>query len=645
MLRRVIGVTGVLLLLGCGGDAASWADDEATVQLALAPTSKSLPITWQGQQTGYWCGPGSTRMALTARMSSPPTQTTLANYMGTTVNGTNHIGLVANALNHYLGTSVYVTRNISDPPAAGQQQALQNTIVGSISNGYAMVANVISGWRPPGYPGGTIYHYVAIVGYDQGGARALVADPAAACAAGSGWCNVPKTYWVSISNLATWIGGKGYAGTNLAPKDDAPQSGTLIGAIYQGGNTANRVAGAVVKVGSASVTTGADGLYQFTLAPGSYTASVTKAGYASTQVTRTVTAGTQTWGSMEVTPTATTGTLRGKIFLVNPADASDMSTAVSGATVRIGTQTFTTGADGMYLANLAPGTWEVKASKTGYQDATLSRAVTANTTTWGSVGLSAASAPDTQAPQVAITSPAAGASLDVARVRLTGTASDDRGAISEVKVSLNGGAPVAVPVSAGAFDVEMKLSPGANTVVATARDAAGHEARAERQARFAAGLTGHATLDSGEARAGALAQLLDDAGNEAARTSTDAEGRFDFDVTLVPMDGVVVVSAEGLRTAREAVHLDDEQRATLSVTMLAGVDEGVSTQGPGDGEQGGDEPTTGDEPAQTTPTHTGTPEEAQGEVMTGVGGCSATGVFDAMPWLVGLAFALRRRRC
>jgi hypothetical protein len=38
----------------------------------------------------------------------------------------------------------------------------------------------------------------------------LIADPAGEGAGGSSWTNVPRTYWISISDLATWIGGKGY---------------------------------------------------------------------------------------------------------------------------------------------------------------------------------------------------------------------------------------------------------------------------------------------------------------------------------------------------------------------------------------------------------------------------------------------------
>jgi hypothetical protein len=154
-------------------------------------------------------------MALGTRMASPPSQTTLASYMGTTVNGTNHIGLVANALNHYFGSGGYTSRSINEPPTAGQRKLLEQDIVARIGSGYPIVANVISGWRPPGYPAGTIYHYIAIVGYDQSGpvTKVLIADPAAEGHGGSAaWNGLPRTYWISLWDLGTWIGGKGYTG-------------------------------------------------------------------------------------------------------------------------------------------------------------------------------------------------------------------------------------------------------------------------------------------------------------------------------------------------------------------------------------------------------------------------------------------------
>jgi hypothetical protein len=177
------------------------------------PDSRSLTVQWQGQQTGYWCGPGSTRMALSTRMANPPSQSTLASYLGTTTDGTDNIGLVAGALNHYLGVDFYSAKPMDDPPTAAQQAGLEHDILVRIGDqGYPLVANVISGWRPPGYPSGTIYHYVAIIGYDQSGARVLIADPAGDGAGGSSWTAVPRTYWISVVDLGIWIGGKGYAG-------------------------------------------------------------------------------------------------------------------------------------------------------------------------------------------------------------------------------------------------------------------------------------------------------------------------------------------------------------------------------------------------------------------------------------------------
>lgn len=173
---------------------------------------KVLPFVWKGQETGYWCGPGSTRIALSTRLSTLPSQTTLAKYMGTTTAGTDYVGLVVNALNHYFPTTRFKSKAMYDPPTAAQRTALKADILANIRAGYGMVANVVSGWRPPGYPSGTIYHYVAIVGFDAGGDKVLIADPAAEGSAGAGWTKVPRTYWVSVYDLGTWIGGKGYTG-------------------------------------------------------------------------------------------------------------------------------------------------------------------------------------------------------------------------------------------------------------------------------------------------------------------------------------------------------------------------------------------------------------------------------------------------
>ena len=183
------------------------------------PVKKVLNFVWQGEADYYMCGPSAARMALSARLSNLPSQQELANYMGTTTDGTDYVGLVRNALNHYLNISSYAETDLpGDPPSAAQQVALKKALVDSIDGGYGLVANVVSGWRPPGYPpSGTIYHYVAVVGYDASGDKVLIADPAATgcgngeCGnSGSEWYNLPKSYWINTSDLGEWITPKGY---------------------------------------------------------------------------------------------------------------------------------------------------------------------------------------------------------------------------------------------------------------------------------------------------------------------------------------------------------------------------------------------------------------------------------------------------
>jgi hypothetical protein len=183
------------------------------------PTKKTLNFVWEGEQQYYMCGPSAARMALSTREANLPTQDELASYMGTTTNGTDYIGLVRGALNHYLNITSYEETDLpDDPPSAAQQDALKKQLVASIDAGYGLVANVVSGWRPSFYPqSGTIYHYIALVGYDAGGDKVLVADPAAtgcgdgACGSpSSGFYNVPKSYWINTSDLGVWITPKGY---------------------------------------------------------------------------------------------------------------------------------------------------------------------------------------------------------------------------------------------------------------------------------------------------------------------------------------------------------------------------------------------------------------------------------------------------
>jgi hypothetical protein len=169
-------------------------------------TANTLSIDYQVQQTGYWCGPAATRIALSARIS-PPSQADLAAQLGTTENGTDYIGQVTGVLNNDLGTGWYETKNMpNDPPTQAQRDLLWNDIVLDINNNYPIVANIVAppGNQPPGYPSDqTIYHYFTVIGYDDANSTVLIADPAS--------FSGNQIYWLSFDQLATLIPPKGYA--------------------------------------------------------------------------------------------------------------------------------------------------------------------------------------------------------------------------------------------------------------------------------------------------------------------------------------------------------------------------------------------------------------------------------------------------
>ncbi|MFD7157347.1 C39 family peptidase [Kribbella sp. NPDC059898] len=166
---------------------------------------KTLTIDFQYQQTGYWCGPAATRIALSARIS-PPSQQQLANELPTTTNGTDWIGQVTRVLNNHVGTGWYETKEMpNDPPTQAQRDLLWRDIVLDIDNNYPIVANIVApaNNHPPGYPNYTIYHYFTVIGYDSGDQTVLIADPA-------GFAPT-ATYWLTFNQLATLIPPKGYS--------------------------------------------------------------------------------------------------------------------------------------------------------------------------------------------------------------------------------------------------------------------------------------------------------------------------------------------------------------------------------------------------------------------------------------------------
>lgn len=176
------------------------------------------------QEQPWDCGPASAQTVLNGR-GIIASESELIREIGTTVNGTDYVGLIERVLDVRVPdaryTSVYVEH---DPASPAEKETLWRNIVQSIDAGFGVVMNWVAppGNKPrgvkgspnPAYSGGTTFHYVSAMGYDDSGARALwIAD--------SGFR--PFGYWISFDQAATLIPPKGYAFADVtAPSPAAP---------------------------------------------------------------------------------------------------------------------------------------------------------------------------------------------------------------------------------------------------------------------------------------------------------------------------------------------------------------------------------------------------------------------------------------
>ena len=164
---------------------------------------KELDVQYKAQENYYYCGPASTRIALSAQ-DKTPSQDEVARHLGTTENGTNSAEDTTRVLEDLTGED-YETTTIPDQAAAERHHdELQSDITETINDERAVVINIAGtvvdtdGVRHS-YPGG---HYVAVVGYRDGGEPVKIADPAKPDRG---------TYWVDVEQVAEWIATRGYS--------------------------------------------------------------------------------------------------------------------------------------------------------------------------------------------------------------------------------------------------------------------------------------------------------------------------------------------------------------------------------------------------------------------------------------------------
>lgn len=167
------------------------------------------------QETYYWCGPASSQTVILSKTGRLVAEAELARKLTTTVNGTDYIGYFPRVLNEYLPGANYEHRNMpNDPPSGAQVEQLWADVTNSINGGWGVVANIVAppsnypravapSTQSPAYGGGTVYHYIALMGYAGAGnnRRIWIAD--------SGFS--PYGYWISLAQLASLIPPKGYA--------------------------------------------------------------------------------------------------------------------------------------------------------------------------------------------------------------------------------------------------------------------------------------------------------------------------------------------------------------------------------------------------------------------------------------------------
>ncbi|MGW9192440.1 C39 family peptidase [Micromonospora chersina] len=182
--------------------APAQAGPKALSTVAKGKSERSAGYEYEAQPNFFYCGPASTRIALSAE-GKEVSQDELAAKLGTTENGTDSALDITRVLNEYTGGK-YKTTEIRDDVATKEQvERLRADVRAAVDQGRPVVANILGGALDidgveHSYPG----HYLTVVEYKDDGNTVLIADPASP--------NEP-TYWMDVTELANWIAGRGYS--------------------------------------------------------------------------------------------------------------------------------------------------------------------------------------------------------------------------------------------------------------------------------------------------------------------------------------------------------------------------------------------------------------------------------------------------
>ena len=235
----------------------------------------------------------------------------------------------------------------------------------------------------------------------------------------------------------------------------ATSTGTISGTVTSATGTAIANATISYSGGSATSTTNAAGAYTLTVVPGTYTVTAAATGFvAASQQNVSVTPSTTTTANFVLMQA---GTISGTVTSTSGSAISNATVSYSG-----GSATATTNSSGAYTLSVAPGTYSVTASASGYQAATQQNvSVTVGTTTTINFNLA----------------------QSVGTISGTVTSASGTG-IANATVSYSGGSATATTNSSGAYT--LSVPPGTYSVTASAT---GYQASTQQNVSVSLGAT------------------------------------------------------------------------------------------------------------------------------------------------------------
>ncbi|MFJ8579262.1 C39 family peptidase [Micromonospora sp. NPDC093277] len=205
--RSMLSVAGLIMSGGvvAGPAVAAHAappDNSAAADKAGANGGPRTGFQYQAQPNFYYCGPASTRIALSAE-GKQVSQDELAQKLGTTVNGTDSALDITRVLNEYTDGKYKTTEIRDDAATKDQVERLQTDVKAAVDQGRPVVANIIgTALDIDGMAHSYTGHYLTVVDYQDDGKTVLIADPASPG---------EPTYWMNAANLANWIASRGYS--------------------------------------------------------------------------------------------------------------------------------------------------------------------------------------------------------------------------------------------------------------------------------------------------------------------------------------------------------------------------------------------------------------------------------------------------